>query len=110
MKPFCFSGLRFDTRYMTFRVKACNKAVAGEFSEPVTLETHGKLRLHTYTHTEGNEAWSFFSAQREESNKSYKALSLLNCLLKPDLETTAVVCLFFEIQFRAVNLMLIDVN
>ncbi|XP_051963846.1 fibronectin type III and SPRY domain-containing protein 1-like [Xyrauchen texanus] len=33
-------GLRFDMRYMTFRVKACNKAVAGEFSEPVTLETH----------------------------------------------------------------------
>ncbi|KAJ3599826.1 hypothetical protein NHX12_033780 [Muraenolepis orangiensis] len=36
----CWSGLRFDTRYMTFRVKACNKAVAGEFSEPITLETH----------------------------------------------------------------------
>uniref|UniRef100_A0A8B9HU81 Fibronectin type III and SPRY domain-containing protein 1 n=1 Tax=Astyanax mexicanus TaxID=7994 RepID=A0A8B9HU81_ASTMX len=37
----CISaGLRFDTRYMTFRVKACNKAVAGEFSELVTLETH----------------------------------------------------------------------
>ncbi|KAL2090053.1 hypothetical protein ACEWY4_014741 [Coilia grayii] len=34
------NGLRFDTRYMNFRVKACNKAVAGEFSEPVTLETH----------------------------------------------------------------------
>lgn len=34
------TGLRFDTRYITFRVKACNKAVAGEFSEPVTLETH----------------------------------------------------------------------
>ncbi|XP_076135095.1 fibronectin type III and SPRY domain-containing protein 1 [Alosa pseudoharengus] len=34
------TGLRFDTRYMNFRVKACNKAVAGEFSEPVTLETH----------------------------------------------------------------------
>uniref|UniRef100_H3D6M3 Fibronectin type III and SPRY domain containing 1 n=1 Tax=Tetraodon nigroviridis TaxID=99883 RepID=H3D6M3_TETNG len=34
------TGLRFDTRYMTFRVKACNKAVAGDFSEPVTLETH----------------------------------------------------------------------
>ncbi|KAJ8277243.1 hypothetical protein GJAV_G00073020 [Gymnothorax javanicus] len=33
------TGLRFDTRFMTFRVKACNKAVAGEFSEPVTLET-----------------------------------------------------------------------
>ncbi|CAG04846.1 unnamed protein product, partial [Tetraodon nigroviridis] len=36
----CIQGLRFDTRYMTFRVKACNKAVAGDFSEPVTLETH----------------------------------------------------------------------
>ncbi|XP_067086265.1 fibronectin type III and SPRY domain-containing protein 1 [Osmerus mordax] len=34
------TGLRFDTRYITFRVKACNKAVAGEFSELVTLETH----------------------------------------------------------------------
>ncbi|XP_031430463.1 fibronectin type III and SPRY domain-containing protein 1 [Clupea harengus] len=34
------TGLRFDTRYINFRVKACNKAVAGEFSEPVTLETH----------------------------------------------------------------------
>ncbi|XP_047231365.1 fibronectin type III and SPRY domain-containing protein 1 [Girardinichthys multiradiatus] len=34
------TGLRFDTHYMTFRVRACNKAVAGEFSEPVTLETH----------------------------------------------------------------------
>lgn len=38
-----FTGLRFDTRYITFRVKACNKAVAGEFSEPVTLETHGEV-------------------------------------------------------------------
>ncbi|KAI3368929.1 hypothetical protein L3Q82_025894, partial [Scortum barcoo] len=34
------TGLRFDTRYITFRVRACNKAVAGEFSEPVTVETH----------------------------------------------------------------------
>uniref|UniRef100_A0A8C9RUQ1 Fibronectin type III and SPRY domain-containing protein 1 n=1 Tax=Scleropages formosus TaxID=113540 RepID=A0A8C9RUQ1_SCLFO len=34
------TGLRFDTRYITFRVKACNKAVAGEFAEPVNLETH----------------------------------------------------------------------
>lgn len=40
---FVFTGLRFDTRYITFRVKACNKAVAGEFSEPVTLETHGEV-------------------------------------------------------------------
>lgn len=49
---FLFSGLRFDTRYITFRVRACNKAVAGEFSEPVTLETHGentghKLQAHS---------------------------------------------------------------
>lgn len=28
-------------KYMNFRVRACNKAVAGEFSEPVTLETRG---------------------------------------------------------------------
>nr|XP_048283440.1 fibronectin type III and SPRY domain-containing protein 1 [Myodes glareolus] len=33
------TGLKFDMKYMNFRVKACNKAVAGEFSEPVTLET-----------------------------------------------------------------------
>ncbi|XP_048832014.1 fibronectin type III and SPRY domain-containing protein 1 [Brienomyrus brachyistius] len=37
------TGLRFDTRFMTFRVKACNKAVAGDFSEPVTLETNAFL-------------------------------------------------------------------
>lgn len=50
----CFcAGLRFDTRYMTFRVKACNKAVAGEFSELVTLETHGEK---THTHSKINEA------------------------------------------------------
>ncbi|XP_041434175.1 fibronectin type III and SPRY domain-containing protein 1 [Xenopus laevis] len=30
---------RFDMKYMNFRVKACNKAVSGDFSEPVTLET-----------------------------------------------------------------------
>lgn len=28
-------------KYMNFRVRACNKAVAGEFSEAVTLETRG---------------------------------------------------------------------
>lgn len=41
--PFCafLAGLKFDMKYMNFRVKACNKAVAGEFSEPVTLETKG---------------------------------------------------------------------
>nr|XP_033813318.1 fibronectin type III and SPRY domain-containing protein 1 isoform X2 [Geotrypetes seraphini]XP_033813319.1 fibronectin type III and SPRY domain-containing protein 1 isoform X2 [Geotrypetes seraphini]XP_033813320.1 fibronectin type III and SPRY domain-containing protein 1 isoform X2 [Geotrypetes seraphini] len=36
---YTLSGQRFDMKYMNFRVKACNKAVAGEFSEPVTLET-----------------------------------------------------------------------
>jgi len=35
------TGLKFDMKYMNFRVRACNKAVAGEFSEPVTLETRG---------------------------------------------------------------------
>uniref|UniRef100_A0A8C5M6A6 Fibronectin type III and SPRY domain-containing protein 1 n=1 Tax=Leptobrachium leishanense TaxID=445787 RepID=A0A8C5M6A6_9ANUR len=30
---------RFDMKYMNFRVRACNKAVSGDFSEPVTLET-----------------------------------------------------------------------
>lgn len=44
---FVFEGLRFDTRYITFRVKACNKAVAGEFSEPITLETHGEKATQT---------------------------------------------------------------
>ncbi|XP_059267132.1 FSD1-like protein isoform X5 [Mustela nigripes] len=32
-------GLKFDSKYMNFRVRACNKAVAGEYSDPVTLET-----------------------------------------------------------------------
>lgn len=27
---------------MNFRVRACNKAAAGDYSDPVTLETHGK--------------------------------------------------------------------
>lgn len=35
------SGLKFDSKYMNFRVRACNKAVAGEYSDPVTLETKG---------------------------------------------------------------------
>ncbi|XP_075759140.1 fibronectin type III and SPRY domain-containing protein 1 isoform X2 [Pelodiscus sinensis] len=36
---YTLTGLKFDMKCMNFRVKACNKAVAGEFSEPVTLET-----------------------------------------------------------------------
>ncbi|NXK19347.1 FSD1 protein, partial [Arenaria interpres] len=41
---YTLSGLKFDMKYMNFRVRACNKAVAGEFSEPVTLETKGGYR------------------------------------------------------------------
>ncbi|XP_041915980.1 FSD1-like protein isoform X1 [Alosa sapidissima] len=33
------TGLKFDSRYMNFRVRACNKAAAGDYSDPVTLET-----------------------------------------------------------------------
>ncbi|NXE29235.1 FSD1L protein, partial [Ardeotis kori] len=36
---YTLSGLIFDTKYMNLRVQACNKAVAGEYSDPVTLET-----------------------------------------------------------------------
>ncbi|XP_068278450.1 FSD1-like protein isoform X8 [Nyctibius grandis] len=36
---YTLSGLKFDTKYMNVRVQACNKAVAGEYSDPVTLET-----------------------------------------------------------------------
>ncbi|XP_021236416.1 FSD1-like protein isoform X2 [Numida meleagris] len=36
---YTLSGLKFDTKYMNVRVRACNKAVAGEYSDPVTLET-----------------------------------------------------------------------
>ncbi|NXN71302.1 FSD1L protein, partial [Himantopus himantopus] len=36
---YTLSGLKFDTKYMNFRVQACNKAVAGDYSDPVTLET-----------------------------------------------------------------------
>ncbi|XP_069782272.1 FSD1-like protein isoform X5 [Narcine bancroftii] len=34
-------GLKFESKYMNFRVRACNKAVAGDYSEPITLETKG---------------------------------------------------------------------
>ncbi|XP_031413291.1 FSD1-like protein [Meleagris gallopavo] len=36
---YTLSGLKFDTKYINVRVRACNKAVAGEYSDPVTLET-----------------------------------------------------------------------
>ncbi|XP_006007446.2 FSD1-like protein [Latimeria chalumnae] len=36
---YTLSGLKFDSRYMNFRVRACNKATAGDYSDPVTLET-----------------------------------------------------------------------
>lgn len=39
---------------MNFRVRACNKAVAGEYSDPVTLETKGKAGSHC---TEAGRTW-----------------------------------------------------
>uniref|UniRef100_A0A672QCR2 Fibronectin type III and SPRY domain containing 1 like n=1 Tax=Sinocyclocheilus grahami TaxID=75366 RepID=A0A672QCR2_SINGR len=36
---YTLQGLRFDTKFMNFRVRACNKAAAGDYSDPVTLET-----------------------------------------------------------------------
>ncbi|XP_073522726.1 FSD1-like protein isoform X1 [Phyllobates terribilis] len=36
---YTLSGLKFDSKFMNFRIRACNKAVAGEYSDPVTLET-----------------------------------------------------------------------
>jgi len=35
------SGLKFDSRFVVVRVRARNKAAAGEFSEPVAMETRG---------------------------------------------------------------------
>lgn len=36
---YSLTDLKFDSKYMNFRVRACNKAAAGEYSDPVTLET-----------------------------------------------------------------------
>ncbi|XP_051268031.1 FSD1-like protein isoform X3 [Dicentrarchus labrax] len=36
---FSVSGLKFDSRFIVVRVRARNKAAAGEFSEPVAMET-----------------------------------------------------------------------
>uniref|UniRef100_A0AAY4A2Q2 FSD1-like protein n=1 Tax=Denticeps clupeoides TaxID=299321 RepID=A0AAY4A2Q2_9TELE len=36
---YSLTGLNFDSKFMNFRVRACNKAAAGEYSDPVTLET-----------------------------------------------------------------------
>ncbi|XP_036384997.1 FSD1-like protein isoform X2 [Megalops cyprinoides] len=36
---YSLSDLKFDSKFMNFRVRACNKAAAGEYSDPVTLET-----------------------------------------------------------------------
>ncbi|XP_060696807.1 FSD1-like protein isoform X5 [Hemiscyllium ocellatum] len=38
---YTLTGLKFESKYMNFRVRACNKAVAGDYSEPITLETRG---------------------------------------------------------------------
>ncbi|KAM6985529.1 FSD1-like protein isoform 2-T2 [Aplochiton taeniatus] len=36
---YTLADVKFDSKYMNFRVRACNKAAAGEYSDPVTLET-----------------------------------------------------------------------
>uniref|UniRef100_A0A8C4X1F9 Fibronectin type III and SPRY domain containing 1-like n=1 Tax=Eptatretus burgeri TaxID=7764 RepID=A0A8C4X1F9_EPTBU len=36
---YTITGLVFEYNYMSVRVRACNKAVSGEYSEPVILET-----------------------------------------------------------------------
>ncbi|TKC45636.1 hypothetical protein EI555_013838 [Monodon monoceros] len=46
---YTLSGLKFDSKYMNFRVRACNRAVAGEYSDPVTLETKGKISSYLYS-------------------------------------------------------------
>ncbi|XP_023816666.1 FSD1-like protein isoform X2 [Oryzias latipes] len=57
------SGLKFDSQFVVVRVRARNKAAAGEFSEPVAMETrafcfgfdeataHADLRVHGDTVT-----------------------------------------------------------
>nr|XP_033774363.1 FSD1-like protein isoform X2 [Geotrypetes seraphini] len=36
---YTLTGVKFEAKYMNFRARACNKAVAGDYSDPVTLET-----------------------------------------------------------------------
>ncbi|XP_048874696.1 FSD1-like protein isoform X2 [Brienomyrus brachyistius] len=36
---FTLTGLKFDSEFMNFRIRACNKAAVGDYSDPVTLET-----------------------------------------------------------------------
>lgn len=69
MKNFHFiSGLKFDSKYMNFRVRACNKAVAGDFSDPVTLETKGKAS--------GQQSFS-----RQNLPSERETLSVISCVV-----------------------------
>ncbi|XP_062844597.1 FSD1-like protein isoform X3 [Trichomycterus rosablanca] len=36
---YTLTGLKFDSKFINVRVRACNKAASGEYSDPVTLET-----------------------------------------------------------------------
>ncbi|KAF6124429.1 fibronectin type III and SPRY domain containing 1 like [Phyllostomus discolor] len=56
-------GLRFDSKYMNFRVRACNKAVAGECSDPVTLETKGDTTIESGQH--------YWEVKAQKDCKSY---------------------------------------
>lgn len=40
---FIFLGLKFDSKYMNFRVRVCNKVVVGEYFDFVIFEIKGKI-------------------------------------------------------------------
>ncbi|EGV97303.1 Fukutin, partial [Cricetulus griseus] len=60
---YTLSGLKFDSKYMNFRVRACNKAVAGEYSDPVTLETKGDTAIENGQH--------YWEVKAQKDCKSY---------------------------------------
>ncbi|EPY81046.1 fibronectin type III and SPRY domain containing 1-like isoform X5 [Camelus ferus] len=60
---YTLSGLKFDSKYMNFRVRACNKAVAGEYSDPVTLETKGDTAIESGQH--------YWEVKAQKDCKSY---------------------------------------
>ncbi|KAM4634164.1 FSD1-like protein [Polymixia lowei] len=58
---YTLTGLKFDTAFVNVRVRACNKAAAGEYSEPVSLETRAfnfgfdATTCHPNLRVEGNK-------------------------------------------------------
>ncbi|KAM4639296.1 FSD1-like protein isoform 2-T2 [Amazona ochrocephala] len=60
---YTISGLKFDKKYVNVRVKACNKAVAGEYSDPATLETKGDTTIESGQH--------YWEVKAQKDCKSY---------------------------------------